>query len=201
MEIWRDIYFEENEEVYDYRELYQILNKGKVKSLNYNHTGKEQILKEEKHKSGYLRAKLYKDGKGKMFRIHRLVAHLFIENNDPSNKTQVNHIDEDKTNNSVENLEWMTAKENINHGTRNEKASEKMKGENHPMFGRTGENNPNSKKIICLNTGKIYPSSLEAERQTGVAHSSIIKCCRGKLKSAGKSETGERLIWKYYEED
>ena len=187
MEIWKDIYFEENGEVYDYRGLYQVSNEGKVKSLKF---GKEKNLKEKKHKSGYLQVDLYKDGKGKMFYIHRLVAHLFIENNDSLNKTQVNHIDEDKSNNSVENLEWCTPKENTNHGTRNKRTSESLKG----------ENNPNSKQVICINTGIIYPSAMEAERQTGVDHSNIIRCCQGKLKSAGKLN-GEKLVWKYYEED
>lgn len=57
------------------------------------------------------------------------------------------------------------------------------------------------RKIICINTGIIYESSYDAERKTDVAYQSINKCCQGKLKSAGKSEIGERLIWKYYEED
>ena len=205
---WRDIYFEENGIVYDYRGIYQVSNDGKVKSLNYNHTGKERILKEGKTKKGYLYVNLCKDGKKKNFRIHRLVAHLFIENNDPLNKIQVNHIDEDKNNNQINNLEWVTSKENNNHETRNKRSSEKMKGENNPMFNKhhseetkqkMSDNQPNKKQVICINTEIVYPSSYEAERQTGVAQSSIIACCQGKYKPAGKLN-GEKLVWAYYEE-
>ena len=69
---------------------------------------------------GYLVVKLCKNNIRSNKKIHRLVAQAFIPN--PENKPQVNHIDEDKTNNMVSNLEWMTAKENTNHGTRNERS-------------------------------------------------------------------------------
>ena len=68
-------------------------------------------------------------------------------------------------------------------------------------LGLTNYMNKDKKQVICINTEIVYPSSHEAERQTGVAQGSIIACCRGKLQSAGKDETGEKLVWKYYEED
>ena len=199
MEIWRDIYFEENGEVYDYRGVYQVSSEGKIKSLWFN---KEKILKEQKNTKGYLYVFLYNDEKRKLFRIHRLVAFMFIENDDPLNKIQVNHIDENKTNNCVENLEWCTSKENANHGKRNKRVSEKLKGKQHSEESKQKmcENRQDKKQVVCINTGKIYPSAMEAKRQTGVDCSNIISCCRGKLKSAGKLN-GEKLVWRYYEKE
>ena len=110
-EIWKDI------EGYEGR--YKISNKGRVLSLSrykQNHTKKQYV--EEKiisnyinNKNGYVYVYLCKDGKYKNCRIHRLVAETFIPN--PNGFPQVNHIDGDKTNNNVENLEWCTASYNI----------------------------------------------------------------------------------------
>lgn len=110
MEIWRDIT--------GYEGLYQVSNKGKIKSLHY---GKEKILKPRKVKKGYLSISLHKDNKSRSFRVHRLVGKEFIPN--PYNLPQINHIDEIKTNNCVENLEWCSAEYNDNYGTRNERIS------------------------------------------------------------------------------
>lgn len=114
MEIWRDIK--------DYEGLYQVSNLGRVKSLKY---GKEKILKGYKYRGGYLRVDLYKERKVKHFPIHRLVASAFINN--PNNLPQVNHKDEDKTNNCAENLEYCDSSYNTNFGTRNERIAEKTK--------------------------------------------------------------------------
>ena len=102
MEIWEDIE--------GYEGIYQVSSLGKVKSLNFNHTKKEKILKPFFNRDGYLSVNLYKEGKRKQYLVHRLVAKVFIPN--PENKLEVNHKDEDKTNNKVENLEWVTSKEN-----------------------------------------------------------------------------------------
>ena len=109
-EVWKDIA--------GYEGIYQISNYGKVKSLKNNKTRK---LIEDR--DGYLWVALYKNKKQKIFFVHRLVAKAFIENK--TNKPQVNHKDENKKNNIVTNLEWVTAKENINYGTRTYKASKK----------------------------------------------------------------------------
>lgn len=147
-----------------YEGLYQISNMGSVKSLGNGNSNnsKEKILKPTKDKKGYLTVDLYKQGKRKIYKVHRLVAQKFIEN--PNNLPQVNHKDEDKTNNQVNNLEWCDCQYNINYGTRNEKIS---------------------KQLMCLETGLVYPSTREVQKQLGFAHSNISKCCNGKIKSCG----------------
>lgn len=97
-----------------YEGLYEVSNFGKVKSIGRydfrGHFRKEKILKPSKKKDGYYAVILYKDGKTKMFRIHRLVAKAFIHN--PNNYPQVNHKDKIRTNNNVDNLEWCDNKYN-----------------------------------------------------------------------------------------
>jgi len=92
-EVWKDIK--------NYEGLYEVSNFGNVRSLKY---GKIKYLKPAKNKGGYYFVILCKNGKTKNFRIHRLVANAFIEN--PNNYPQINHKDEDKTNNKASNLEW-----------------------------------------------------------------------------------------------
>lgn len=103
-----------------YEGLYEVSNLGRVKSLpKYHNCGKqgymqsEKNLKQIKQNSGYLCVCIYKNGIGKKYLIHRLVAETFIPN--PENKTQVNHLDGNKENNCIDNLEWVTQKENIQH--------------------------------------------------------------------------------------
>lgn len=112
-EIWKDIE--------GYEGLYQVSNLGRVKRVK---TGR--ILKgcKDRYGYGYLLVSLYKNGSQSTKRIHRLVAQAFIPN--PENKPEVNHIDENKTNNMISNLEWSTSKENINHGTRTERAGKTL---------------------------------------------------------------------------
>lgn len=107
-EIWKDIE--------EYEDLYQVSNLGRVKRVNT-----DIILKGCKITTGYLKVNLYKNNIACGKLIHRLVAQAFIPNSE--NKPQINHIDENKTNNRFDNLEWSTAKENSNYGTRNERSS------------------------------------------------------------------------------
>lgn len=166
--------------VVGYEGRYEVSNLGNVKSLNYENKGYVKLLKPGVIKKGYLYVYLTKNGKEKRFFIHRLVAEAFIPNwfDDP----QVNHIDEDKTNNNVDNLEWCDCKYNNNHGTRNNRISEK------------NTNGKKSKPVIqYTKTGefvKEWPSIMEADRN-GFHHSVITKCCRGERQSH------KGFIWRY----
>lgn len=144
-------------------ENYMVSSLGQVKSLNYNKTGKEQILKPAKNK-GYLRVILCKDKKKKHFFVHRLVAEAFIPN--PDGKPFINHRDEIRDHNWLENLEWCDNKYNSNYGHCREKISKAL------------INNPKkSTPIKCLdletNKETIYPSIHEAARQMNILNGSI----------------------------
>lgn len=107
-EVWRDIDGYENK--------YQISNYGRIRSVKKN-----IILKPMVATNGYLVACLWKDNKQKKFLIHRLVAEYFIDN--PNSYPEINHKDEDKTNNNANNLEWCTHLYNMNYGEVKEKIS------------------------------------------------------------------------------
>jgi len=106
--IWKD--------VVGYEGLYSVSNTGKV----WSHIREKEL--QPMSCRGYLRVHLCKNGRTKAVPIHRIVAMAFIAN--PSNKPTVNHINEDKLDNRVENLEWATVAENNNHGTRTQRAME-----------------------------------------------------------------------------
>lgn len=182
-EIWKDIE--------GYEGLYQVSNIGRVKSLNYNHTNQEKILKYGIDTSGYRVITLWKNRKGKTKTVHRLVANTFIPN--PNNYPIINHKDENKQNNSVDNLEWCTYKYNLGYNKH---------GYNEENLKRRMINNQmkNSKKVKCITTGEIFESITEASRKYNIDKSSISKVCKGKMKYRGKHPiTKEALIWKYIE--
>ena len=183
----------ENEQwlpIEDYEDLYQVSNYGRVKSVGNNKTRKEKILKSGTDNYGYQLVALCKDGKQKMFKVHRLVAMAFIDN--PNNYGEVNHKDEVKTNNHVDNLEWCDRKYNCNYGTRNERRAktmiEKLSGNNHPLYGKFGKEHPNSKQVIQLTLNgdciKIWDSAMDVQRKLGYHQSNISACCRNKLKTS-----------------
>lgn len=152
-----------------YEDRYEVSNFGRVRSLNNN-----SILKPFKNTGDYLGVKLYKNNIRFNKLLHRLVAQAFIPN--PENKPQVNHIDENKTNNIVSNLEWVTAKENINHGTRNERAAKAIsKSKSIPIIAtnlKTGES-------TNFNSGR------ECARALGLDQSNLTKILKGKLRQTG----------------
>lgn len=98
-------------EIDGYDGMYQVSDLGRVRSFKF---GKVRVLMASKCINGYLKVGLWKDGKQNSVYVHRLVADAFIPNNDES-KNQVNHIDECKQNNRVDNLEYCTAKYNVNY--------------------------------------------------------------------------------------
>ena len=134
---------------------------------------KGKILTANLESTGYKRVQLCKDGIHKLERIHRLVAMAFIPNIE--NKPCIDHINTDRSDNRVENLRWVTHEENCNND----------------LTRKNGKRDGISKKIICMETGVIYNSIMEVERQLGVSHSDICKCCKGTRKTVG----GYR--WKY----
>lgn len=159
---------------------YEVSNEGEVRNID---TGK--VLKQEDNR-GYLRVILYVNGKKTHKKIHRLVAEAFIPN--PDNKPQVNHIDENKKNNSVGNLEWATAKENSNYGTRTQRIinNTEWKKSNTEHLQRLHESN--SKPIILVyrdNTYEEYPSATIAAQDLGLWRPHIVSVLKGRRKTTG----------------
>ena len=165
IEIWKP--------VVGYEGLYEISNMGRVKSIKFN---KEKILFLQKDKDGYLRSGLRKMGKLKKYFVHRLVAEAFIPN--PNNLPIVNHKDENKQNNCVENLEWCTVKYNNSYGSAIFKRKEKLKK---TIVQYTLTNTPI----------KEWRSAKDIEMELGLSHQLIGRCCLNKCKSAYS------YIWKY----
>ena len=170
-EIWKDIK--------GFEGLYRVSNLGRVKSF---YGLKEKILKPQIVR-GYYRVVLYKQSIKKNYSVHRLVWSTF--NGQMPENMQVNHINEIKTDNRLENLNLMTAKENCNWGTRNER------------FAKKQTNGKKSKPVLQFTLDNIlvkeYPSIHQAERETGFANQHISACCNGKYKAA------YGYIWKYKE--
>ena len=188
IEVWKTA-------VYDgelYEGLYKVSNLGRILSLNYRRTGKAELMKPAEDTNGYLKVTLCKNKKEKNCLVHRLVVETFLEN--PENKPQVNHKDEDKTNNFVflnedgsvdkekSNLEWCWCKDNINHGTHNERISKTM------------TNGKTSKPVLQLSLSgdfiREWPSVAECGRN-GFDISNVCKCCNGERK------THKGFRWKY----
>lgn len=156
-----------------YEGKYQVSNLGNVKSLHYNNTNKEKVLKTTLHKDGYLFVSL---GHDKTKSIHRLVAETFIPN--PDNMPIVNHKDENKQNNSVDNLEWCSYKYNSNYGTNAERIAK-------------SESKPINQYDLQGNFIKSWNSGTEIKITLGYSNGNICNCCRGKQKTA------YGFIWRY----
>ena len=147
-----------------YEGLYAVMSCGKV----YSYIN-EKFLKPYTDNDGYLRVNLYKDGKIKQYLIHRLVADAYIPN--PENLPQINHKDENKANNCLQNLEWCDAKYNTNYGTRNEKIRKPIL-----QFTLDGE------------FVREWSSATDVGKKV---NDGICKCLKG------KNKTAYGYIWKY----
>lgn len=161
-EVWKDIQ--------SYEGFYQVSSLGRIRSLNRtvrNRLGftiaKGKVLSGVS-KNGYLRVQLFKEGRWKSYPIHRLVANAFLSNS--NSMPEVNHKNEDKGDNRVDNLEWCDRKQNCNYGTRTKRQSEKL-----------------SKKVLQLTIdGKLvssFKSTAEVFRVLGFRSSHISECCNG----------------------
>ena len=183
IEIWKDIQ--------GYEGFYQVSNLGRVKSLERDiyypngtvHHLKEKILVKRIDKQGYAIVSPCLNGKDKTMKVHRLVAMAFIPN--PENKPQVNHKDEVKTNNAVDNLEWCDAFYNVNYGTKIERQKQTYK-DNY----KNGKNKV-VKKVFCVELNKTFDSITRAKEELGIDASKITKVCKGKAETAGG------FHWKY----
>ena len=169
------MYMEVFKDIEGYEGLYQVSNYGNVLSVKRN-----KFLKPAEQCCGYYKIALSKKCIVKSFLVHILVAQAFLEN--PDNLPVVNHLDENRKNNNVSNLEWCTVEHNINYGTRTKRATQ-------TQLNRTDCSKPvlqfdkNGKFI------KEYPSTQEAKRETGA--SKISRVCKGKAYSS------KGFIWRY----
>lgn len=172
-EIWKDII--------GYEGLYQVSNLGKVKSFprKGTHELKEHILKPGKNHKGYLQVKLTKNCIGKTIPVHRLVAKIFIPN--PNNLPQVDHIDDNKENNCVDNLQWITNSDNMakawKTGVRTIEKTYKR-----------GKDNKISKSVIQYdlqgNFIKQWYCIKDIERELKFNNRNICACCKHKRPTA-----------------
>lgn len=144
-EIWK--------EVKGFEGIYWVSNKGEIKSAP-RRGSKGGILQGKISHKGYREVTMRKDGKQYTLKVHRLVAEAFIPN--PDDLPDVNHKDENKLNNCVDNLEWCTTEYNTLYGTRTVRSG---------------------RPIRCKETGVVYPGSAWAARELGVDQSTITKCC------------------------
>lgn len=162
MEEWKD--------VLGYEGVYAVNRKGVIKRVDKN-----KIVTQYLHYKGYLQVDLHKDNKRIHKYVHRIVAEAFIEN--PNNYTQINHIDENKTNNNVENLEWCTPKYNMNYGTRIKrqvKSARKI-------------------PVMCVETGKKY-EALSYTKKDGFHYGHVKECC------LDENKTHKGYHWRFLKE-
>ena len=178
-EIWKP--------VIEFEGLYEVSNLGRVKSLRYrgSHT-KNDVLAPVTGPHNYKQVHLHKDKEISTRYIHRLVAQAFIPN--PDGLPEINHMDENPANNHVDNLEWCTSKYNKNYGHRAEKMAAAKVG----RF--RGENAAKRTPVVCVETGKHYPTMRMAADDVGCSYSKISLCCSGKRKTTGGYH------WRYAEE-
>lgn len=189
-EIWKDI---------DGYPNYQVSNMGRVKSLNYKRTGKEKILKLNKHKFGYFMVSLRKNGITSKICVHRLVAKAFIPN--PENKPEIDHINTNQSDNRVENLRWVTSKENSNNPITIKHCSDTRKT-------MIGSKHPKSKPIIQLTLNgefvRKWDSATQVSKKLTYSQDSIWKCCKRKRKTAynyiwGYADDYEQIPFKVFD--
>lgn len=152
-EIWKTAQFIFTDGHIEIYENYEVSNRGNVRSVNYKNTKKAKVLKPSLH-GNYYQVSINQKWRS----IHRLVASTFIKC--PCCKLTVNHIDENKLNNTASNLEWLTYKDNSNYGTRNARHSEKLM--NRPDQSR------HVRVTFSDKTQKVFPSAREAGRNIGI---------------------------------
>lgn len=178
-EIWKD--------VKGYEGLYQISNYGRVKNKKTDY-----ILKPALGSWGYEFVQLCDKGRETSKCIHRMVAESFLDN--PDNLPQVNHIDGNKRNNHIDNLEWVSCSQNIKHAFNTGLKKKKM-GKENPLYGRCGIESTRHREVnkydLEGNFIESYISIREASKKNNINASNISSVCSGRKKMAGN------YIWKY----
>lgn len=157
-------------DIKNYEGLYGITEDGKVWSYRNNKFLSAGI------KGGYEFVVLSNNGYRKNYYVHRLVAEAYIDN--PNNLSTVNHKDENRTNNCVDNLEWLSRLDNLNYGTRGERSCIS-----------------NSKKVLCVELKKVFDSVNSAATALNLHQPNISACCKGRLKTTGGYH------WEYVEKE
>ena len=175
----------------DYGDKYSVSSLGRIRN---NDTW--EILKTHEIKGGYLRVNLYPRGNAKHGSkrrlVHRIVAFAFLYDDYIEGiTTDVNHIDGNKHNNSVENLEWCTRSYNLEHGYRTGLYDEHRKKVSEKHSGR---GNPRAKKVICIETKEVFDCIKDGAEAKNVTRQGINKCLKGIMKTTGGYH------WMYYDE-
>ena len=172
MENWRA--------VVGYEGLYEVSDCGNVRSLNWHNEGITKNLWLKPTRYGYRQVYL----KGKMKLVHRLVAEAFIPN--PDNLPQINHIDENKINNCVSNLEWCTFKQNVQAYLQNHPSKKRRPRKTGKHYGK--HSHRNLYKIVQLTKSgelvNVWDYAIDARHAHGYSTTSIWECCEGKRKTA-----------------
>jgi hypothetical protein len=168
-------YITDTGEIYSKNRQVEILNPNTKQLMTFTKKGRK--LAKKINNSGYYEVCLFENNTKKYYLVHRLVAQTFIPN--PNNLPQVNHKDEDKLNNSIDNLEWCTSTYNHSYGTGNIRRKVNQK----------------AKAVVQYTTNNSYINSFfsikEAERVTGIKSYNISAVCKNKRKTAGG------YIWSY----
>lgn len=176
---------EEWKPVNGYEGLYAVSNLGRVKSLWYD---REKILKPQNNGKGYLFVNLYKDGKVKHFLVHRLVATVFIPN--PEGLPEINHLDEDKTNNVVSNIEWCNRLYNNNYGNHNERSAASRRNDPSQSMAVEASKYPDFRTIELR-----FASTREAGRN-GYCNRAVSACCKD-CYSTHRRNFYKGLFWRF----
>ena len=187
-EIWND--------VVGFEGFYEVSDKGNIRSIDRKILRKDGVEVFQKGvilkkclSHGYHTVCLNKNGDRKVVRVHRLVAEAFIPNYE--NKPYIDHINTIKTDNRVENLRWVTQKENFHNPVSINTWKESIKY----------RKNPRSRKVVCLNTREVFETIVEAAKRYNIDANDggIQRCCEGKYKYRGIDPiSNEKLVWVYY---
>lgn len=183
-EIWKD--------VSGYEGMYQVSTFGRIRTVSHSVTSRSRngtpyllnvparIKKATRGSDGYYDISLYKNNQPKYFSVHQLVAQTFLPN--PDNKPTVNHIDGDKSNNHLDNLEWATYDEQMAHASKlgllNYHSRDSEKYNSIAVANLERWNSTHRVKVKCIESGQVFASLAEAGRCLGVSKDVVDNACK-----------------------